>query len=429
MVRKPYKLTKQPEKWTDEEHEKFLEALKLHGRAWRRIEEHVATKTVVQVRSHAQKFFSKVEKEEWRGNSTRKIDIPPPRPKRRHFKPLIRKSGIIPIDSDVSRVEISETSQELSLGDGCTRGEHAASSTAQEQTNKLAGFDHHRAVCMKLRAADVISKEQFEARRSSVKRLKLFGQILVPAGAATPAVRFEKSSGCVTPGKPERRTIADCNESSDEMESANYLNKSPFRADSSIVKTPCSANLSPRLSLRAPSEYSSYGSLRSESNQAHMNYNEQGFLEKYLDEASNLRRPQCMLTLSLGNHQQGKPAERYAASRITYSRRPYSAAADSICDMLPKVSQQPQFSVLKSPQTLRYGGRHPKSSHPNTRNSESSARIAGLLRLLCCKSASSMSRAEELFQGLIASRTHAASPVIGGDTVPDATLPGHDRQD
>jgi hypothetical protein len=37
-VRKPYTVTKQREKWSEEEHDRFLEAIKLYGRGWRQIQ-------------------------------------------------------------------------------------------------------------------------------------------------------------------------------------------------------------------------------------------------------------------------------------------------------------------------------------------------------------------------------------------------------
>ncbi|XP_019177138.1 PREDICTED: protein REVEILLE 2-like [Ipomoea nil] len=98
-VRKPYTITKQRERWTEEEHRKFLDALKLYGRAWRRIEEHVGTKTAVQIRSHAQKFFSKVERESNGDDAktVKPIEIPPPRPKRKPMHPYPRKLVITPV--------------------------------------------------------------------------------------------------------------------------------------------------------------------------------------------------------------------------------------------------------------------------------------------------------------------------------------------
>ena len=102
-TRKPYVITKQRERWTPEEHERFLEALQIFGRQWRKIEEYIGTKTAVQIRSHAQKFFTKIEREtEKEGDGTGKkghnpyahIYIPPPRPKRKPSHPYPKKAKV-----------------------------------------------------------------------------------------------------------------------------------------------------------------------------------------------------------------------------------------------------------------------------------------------------------------------------------------------
>ena len=49
-------------RWTEEEHQVFLEGLKLHGKQWKTIATMIGTRTVVQVRTHAQKYFQKMER-------------------------------------------------------------------------------------------------------------------------------------------------------------------------------------------------------------------------------------------------------------------------------------------------------------------------------------------------------------------------------
>jgi SHAQKYF class myb-like DNA-binding protein len=62
QARKPYTITKQREKWSDEEHRMFLEGMKLYGRSWARVAAHVQTKSTVQIRSHAQKYFNRLKR-------------------------------------------------------------------------------------------------------------------------------------------------------------------------------------------------------------------------------------------------------------------------------------------------------------------------------------------------------------------------------
>lgn len=44
-------------RWTRAEHKKFMEALEKHGRNWALVQRKVKTRSLLQIRSHAQKVF------------------------------------------------------------------------------------------------------------------------------------------------------------------------------------------------------------------------------------------------------------------------------------------------------------------------------------------------------------------------------------
>lgn len=50
-------------RWTAAEHEKFVTALRMYGKDWYRVGEFVGTRDASQIRSHAQKFSSKLDRD------------------------------------------------------------------------------------------------------------------------------------------------------------------------------------------------------------------------------------------------------------------------------------------------------------------------------------------------------------------------------
>src|SRR4051812_44973771 len=49
-------------RWSQEEHNKFIEAMFLYGNEWKRVQQHIKTRSSTQARSHAQKFFIRIKK-------------------------------------------------------------------------------------------------------------------------------------------------------------------------------------------------------------------------------------------------------------------------------------------------------------------------------------------------------------------------------
>ena len=59
-------------RWSAAEHAAFLQGLALYGREWKRVAADIPTRSASQVRSHAQKYFAKLQKEreeEWINNA------------------------------------------------------------------------------------------------------------------------------------------------------------------------------------------------------------------------------------------------------------------------------------------------------------------------------------------------------------------------
>lgn len=62
-------------RWTHEEHMLFLDGLRLYGKAWKKISKLVKTRSLVQIRSHAQKYFQKLQQASDAGQATQDDEL------------------------------------------------------------------------------------------------------------------------------------------------------------------------------------------------------------------------------------------------------------------------------------------------------------------------------------------------------------------
>lgn len=138
-IRKPYTITKSRESWTEQEHDKFLEALQLFDRDWKKIEAFVGSKSVIQIRSHAQKYFLKVQKT---GNGEH---VPPPRPKRKSARPYPQKASKLGILASVQNSASGLPSSTMPGEYGFSLGSQSGDAFTSQDTSSqpVSSWIHH----------------------------------------------------------------------------------------------------------------------------------------------------------------------------------------------------------------------------------------------------------------------------------------------
>lgn len=62
-------------RWTKEEQNLFNLAFQWHGKDWKKLSEIIATRSIVQIRSHAQKYCKKIESRQSKESSTPKVYV------------------------------------------------------------------------------------------------------------------------------------------------------------------------------------------------------------------------------------------------------------------------------------------------------------------------------------------------------------------
>ncbi|KAK9825547.1 hypothetical protein WJX74_005454 [Apatococcus lobatus] len=154
VFRKPYVVRKSREKWSTEEHQRFVEAVDRFGRNWSAIVDHIGTRSVAQVRSHAQKYFLKLQ------HQGKAEAVPPPRPKRRSTKPypIQQKTDSAAFQPVAQARPVSAGSPSADFDAGDSFGGDA--SNAGSATSNISGQDESSETSMQVPPVDHRHKAQ-----------------------------------------------------------------------------------------------------------------------------------------------------------------------------------------------------------------------------------------------------------------------------
>jgi len=112
-------------RWTADEHRLFLQGLEQHGKGWKKIASLIKSRTVVQIRTHAQKYFQKLAKARQNGEEG---DVT-----------MEGRGGVAVIPSAVSTATAAQTSKRRRQTTGTKRKViHSVVASAQRQGKKMA---------------------------------------------------------------------------------------------------------------------------------------------------------------------------------------------------------------------------------------------------------------------------------------------------
>ena len=148
-------------RWTKEEHESFLSALQMYGKEWKKVAAKVKTRTVVQTRTHAQKYFQKLQKAMEGGAKEQEVGQVEMgvAPEAKKVSSSIKKRKNPP-PSIASKPRASNISASQLLSNLTTAAQSIQTPTSDSQARLNAGFGGGGGGALSMAGAAILSRAQ-----------------------------------------------------------------------------------------------------------------------------------------------------------------------------------------------------------------------------------------------------------------------------